>query len=161
MYRDKTRLPDALRFYKIKVGLGGLLELVYVGFHFSTSYRCLKFYSLVDWLLQTLLLYYRYITVASLQKYWVEEKNAETRDSASRGCGCRLYENCRMAECTPLDQPHCRTRLFSNAGSGKVIRDRFYFLDGSLGVRPSLSTRKIYQNVLLQLFPFSFSTTSP
>ena len=126
MYRDKTRLPDALRFYKIKVGLGGLLELVYVGFHFSTSYRCLKFYSLVDWLLQTLLLYYRYITVASLQKYWVEEKKAETRDSASRGCGCRLYENCRMAECTPLDQPHCRTRLFSNAGSGKVIRDRLF-----------------------------------
>ena len=72
------------------------------------------------------LLYYRYFTEASIQKNWVEEKKAETRDSASRGCGCRLYENCRMAECTPLDQPHCRTRLFSNAGSGKVIRDRLF-----------------------------------
>ena len=28
-------------------------------------------------------------------------------------------KNCRVAECTPLAQPHYRTRLFSNAGSGR------------------------------------------
>ena len=30
---------------------------------------------------------------------------------------------CRMAECTPLVNHINRTRLFSNAGSGSVIRD--------------------------------------
>ena len=111
----------------------------------STSYRCLKFYSLADGLSQTHLLYFRYSTMTSLQKEWVEEKKAETRDSASRGCGCRLYENCRMAECTPLDQPHCRTRLFSNAGSGWSSETDSP--DGSLRVRLSVSTGKIIESV--------------
>ena len=31
---------------------------------------------------------------------------------------------CRVAECTPLANHITRTRLFSNAGSGSVIRDQ-------------------------------------
>ena len=35
----------------------------------------------------------------------------------------------QLAEC----QPHYRTRLFSNAGSGKVIRDQLVFLTDRYG----------------------------
>ena len=46
-------------------------------------------------------------------------------------------------------QPHYRTRLFSNAGSGKIIRDQLCFPDGSLRVRPSLSTEKMFFDLFI------------
>ena len=49
-------------------------------------------------------------------------------------------------------QPHYRIRLFSNAGSGKIIRDQLCFPDGSLRVRPSLSTEKMFFYILICSF---------